>query len=693
MRSSTRLIYLFFIAFIFQGCGGGTSVSVTAGFGDPQTGEDDENQGGLLIVVSSGEQLVDSIQAGFTTQLTRDLGEGTGGIGDEVSLDTGAPGVSEGVADGAAGARLSTTYTQEVSVDEHDTVKYDGKHLYVAPTRGLSCCFVVDVAVDVALDEAESDGLVAPIPEPGPRAIRILATDPVSATVSEAGSIELPDDRTVEGMYIKDDQLATITSTTWWGYYGREFERIDAWAGQSAGFRLYDVSAASAPEVLWEIEIEGGFVNSRLVDDTVYLITRHTPQVEGLQFYPLSEDDEAKNQPLIEALTIDDIIPRTRINGEDGQLFAPDDCYVLDPENELAPGERGHPVLTTIIAIDLQNPGISDTLCYNESVSGTYVSPTAIHLTQHEYPPGGTPNTIVHRFEYGNGLEYSGSGKVAGDLRTGGNLDFRISESAEFIRLVTTAFTDNEDDRFEHRLHVLAPSSTRLELDTVAQLPNEDRPEAIGKPNEDLYGVRFLGDRAFLVTFERIDPLYVIDLSDHRSPRIAGELEVTGFSDFLHPVSDALLLGLGQDERGLVKLELFDISRLDTPLSLSALSIPEGADWSYSDARYDRHAFTYLADVDGIDRFTVPVNAGFSSKEVGYNWEDRLHLFEIHGKTSPSSAFLTEVGYISATSQNSDFYGGGRNRSVLHDDAVFYIFGDQVWSALWTNPSDQLGPQ
>ena len=201
----------------------------------------------------------------------------------------------------------------------------------------------------------------------------------------------------------------------------------------------------------------------------------------------------------------------------------------------------------------------------------------------------------------------------------------------------------------EHFLHVLTPADDDLELDPVATLPNARRPDPIGKPNEDLYGVRFLGDRAYLVTFERTDPLYVIDLSDHGDPRIAGELEVTGFSDFLHPVTDELLLGLGADQVGRVKLELFDISSLSEPASLGALVLSPDADWTHSEARYDRHAFTYLAGDEGIDRFAVPISAGFSDEESGYRSQERLHLLEIRDKGEPGAASMVDVGYISAT--------------------------------------------
>ena len=74
------------------------------------------------------------------------------------------------------------------------------------------------------------------------------------------------------------------------------------------------------------------------------------------------------------------------------------------------------------------------------------------------------------------------------------------------------------EDRVDHKLYILRESTTRPELDIVSELPNENRPEEIGKPNEALYGVRFLSDRAYAVTFEQIDPLYVIDLLDPTRP-------------------------------------------------------------------------------------------------------------------------------------------------------------------------------
>jgi uncharacterized secreted protein with C-terminal beta-propeller domain len=212
-------------------------------------------------------------------------------------------------------------------------------------------------------------------------------------------------------------------------------------------------------------------------------------------------------------------------------------------------------------------------------------------------------------------------------------------------------------------------------------LPNEDHPSEIGKPNEDLYGVRFFGDTLYLVTFERTDPLYVLDLTDQTNPTVAGELEVTGFSDFLHPVNDDLLLGLGQDENGLVKLELFNVASIDSPYSLKDLSIGDNASWITSPARYNRHAFTYQQISETSDRFSIPVTMSYSSPELGYVQENRLYKFDLTNKNQSDSATILENGFISGGYNN--WWNSDRQRAFFHEESVFYINGDNVLSSFW----------
>ena len=112
---------------------------------------------------------------------------------------------------------------------------------------------------------------------------------------------------------------------------------------------------------------------------------------------------------------------------------------------------------------------------------------------------------------------------------------------------------------------------------------------------ERIFAVRFLGDKGYVVTFRQVDPLYTLDLSNPEKPTVRGELELLGFSSYLHPIGDDLLLGLGQDanEQGQTQgtqLSLFDVSDLSAPKRLHAKALGESTS---SAAEYDHHAFLY----------------------------------------------------------------------------------------------------
>jgi uncharacterized secreted protein with C-terminal beta-propeller domain len=118
--------------------------------------------------------------------------------------------------------------------------------------------------------------------------------------------------------------------------------------------------------------------------------------------------------------------------------------------------------------------------------------------------------------------------------------------------------------------------------------------DGLGK-TEQIYSVRFMGDVAYVVTFRQTDPLYTVDLSDPRSPRLLGELKIPGYSAYLHPVADGRLLGIGQDatDEGMVQgsqVSLFDVSDLANPVRLDTHTLSEG---TTSQVEYDHHAFLY----------------------------------------------------------------------------------------------------
>jgi hypothetical protein len=136
--------------------------------------------------------------------------------------------------------------------------------------------------------------------------------------------------------------------------------------------------------------------------------------------------------------------------------------------------------------------------------------------------------------------------------------------------------------------------------------------------NEQIYATRFLGDRAYVVTFRQIDPLFVIDLEDPSEPKIAGELQVSGFSNFLYPLPDHQLLAIGQDAdaSGLVQgmaLQIFDVRDANAPRLAHKYVF---ADQGYSDANSDHRAITFHPDQNLVAFPFQNYSTGESTLEV-----------------------------------------------------------------------------
>ena len=585
------------------------------------------------------------------------------------------------VADAAAATSAGTsnftgTYTQELNVDELDAVRYDGEHLYVAPRRYFHCCFILAEA-GAAVDD------VRPEPE---RAIRILATDPTNGDAGVVSRIPLEDDVSVQGMYVEANRLFALTGQAAYGHFGDLWADLSIWAPEKLGFRIYDTSDKANPQLEVEAMIDGVFVDSRRIGNTVYIVSRYTPWIDGLHYYVQTSQQQAENEALLATVTLDQLLPKITFGNETELLVAPERCY--------ATTDAVHPyaVITSITAVPLDDPRSFSTTCYNEDAYGVYVSENALYYTESR-PDLAVERDVtrIHKFGLaGTNVSYRGSADIDGAVWRGGQADFRMSEHNGDLRLMASQFDWNSDDFVDHQLFVLRESSTRPDLDIVSTLPNNDRPEEIGKPNEALYGVRFLGDVAYAVTFEQIDPLYAIDLSNPADPFIAGELQVTGFSDFLHPVNDDLLLGLGRSAGGGIKLELFDVSNIAQPLSRGSSVI--GGRGSYSEALYDRHAFTYQADVNGVDRFAIPAQVYAMDGSWQFQ-ESALYLFEILDKNVPSLAAMNRVGAIEPPPLDPNWPEWvERSRAFVHDDTVYYIRDEHVWSAFWQSPSLVNGP-
>lgn len=646
------LTFLGSVFLVVAGCGGSSS-----GGGLP-----DEPAAGLLRPVADASTLEASLKSAFTAMSSTE------------QLILGAD-----IAAGAAAAgNFTGTYTQEKNVDEFDAVRYDGSHLFVAPRRYYYCCYIL---ADAAPDGATNTGA---LPQ---RSIRILSTDPDSGAATLAGTIELADQVSVQGMYLDNDRMFALTGESLYGTYGELWADIAIWAPQKLGYHIYDVSDPSDPVLEFDATIDGVFVESRRIGNTVYIVSRYTPHIDGLNYYVSTPAEQAQNEQILAGVSLSDLLPKITVNGQTRELVAPDRCYVTT-----AADGTGYPVLTSITAIPIDNPSAFSSTCYNEAAYGAYVSENALYFAELRPDIAVSRNTTrIHKFALsGTSVAYRGSVDIDGNVWRGGQSDFRMSEHEGDLRILTSQFDWTNEDFVDHKLYILRESSSQLGLDVVSTLPNEQRPDEIGKPNEALYGVRFLADRAYAVTFQQIDPLYALDISNPADPFIAGELVVTGFSDFLHPINDALLLGLGSGDNGGVKLELFDVSDISQPLSRGSATL--GGRGSHSEATYNRHAFTYQANVNGVDRFTIP--ATLYSFDGNYDYlQSGLYLFEIRDKNMPALASLSSADSIipPANGTTIPFYSD-RNRAFIHNDTVYYIRDEAVWAAFWQSPRVVNGP-
>jgi hypothetical protein len=565
------------------------------------------------------------------------------------------------------------TYTQELNVDELDSVRYDGELLMIAPRRYSYCCFILDAQF-------------APQKPPPAASIRVLSTDPDNAAASLVSEIPLDNNVSVQGMYLKDEKMFALTTQRFYGSYGELWARPAIWAPEKFGFQVYDMSDPANPTLESEATIDGVYVESRRIGNTVYIVSRYTPYLDNLHYYVTTAEQQFENDELLDATALDDLLPQITIDGETRALVRPQNCFVASSEDKV-----DYPVLTSITAVPLDDPSAFATTCYNESAYGVYVSERALYLAQHRSSVSLQKDiTRIHKFALsGTRVGYRGSADVEGNVWQGNQADFRLSEANGDLRVLTSQFSWGSDDFVDHMLYVLREATATPDLEVIASLPNAGRSQEIGKPNEALFGVRFLENKAYAVTFERIDPLYVIDLSDPTDPYIAGELNVPGVSEFLHPVTDELLLGVGRDAQGGVKLELFDASDITQPLSRGNMVI--GGPGSDSEVFRDRHAFTYQPDVNGIDRFTIPVNT--YAADGSYTFlGSALYLFEIHDKTTPSLASMNFVAPVEQPAVRTGPLWAERSRAFIHDDTVYYLRDETVWGLFWHSPYAINGP-
>ncbi len=363
--------------------------------------------------------------------------------------------------------------------------------------------------------------------------------------------------------------------------------------------------------------------------------------------------------------------------------------------------------LTVSVAIDLNAAQFkADGIAYFGSPETVYVTPKSMYLTSRFYSnnkgysldtntfPRQYPKTLIHKFALKSGqFDYRGSGVVLGNLGWNQMSTFQLDEDKQGnLRIVTSNWNaankknKSNDPATRSPVILTALGEQHGKLVTLSRLPNRYYPQPLGKKGESLYGARLFDDYAYFVTFRRTDPLYVIDMRNPRSMKVAGELVIPGFSDYLHPIDNGLLLGIGKEIEVLkdgqtgrskgIKLSLFDIRNPARPREISKIII--GNQTSNTQVSRNHHALTTLkVGNSGITRLLMPATI--------YDKDNRrsiagLHRFEIDSRHKK----ITHLGKINALTNNKNqWYWNYNDRSIMIGERVFYFHQGKFQEAPW----------
>lgn len=494
---------------------------------------------------------------------------------------------------------FSNTNVQEFGVDEAGRVKSDGRAVYA---------FAHDPQDRSALPQLR----ILPVAQDG--AVVGSPTEvPLSFRESGRWTAEA-------GLYLDATRLVAVTGSRAASFSGVPWADTAAWRSGSTRVEVFDRTDPLAPASRWFARFDGHLVASRRVGDRLVLVLRHAVELGGIVAAPSTDVQRAANRRLFDATATAALLPTVAIGNATPAPLVDAADILLPPPGAQEP----QPQYVLVVAIDLAQPRVASVVAIAGVIDAVYAAPRNLYLASSRFassrlglpgfvePP--VPLTDVHRIALdGAALAVVGSGVVEGHLgRTPDNAPLRFSESEGRLRVATSS-AQMWGRGVVNRLSVLEPSSVVPGmLRTLAVLPNARRPEPIGKPGELLYGTRFVGDRLYAVTFERIDPLYVVDLADAADPRIAGAVELPGFSDWLHPLPGGLLLGVGRDARASggvtwfqgLQLNLFDVSDAARPAVLQRILV--GKRGSESALLAHPHAYSEIQPAGQALQFALP---------------------------------------------------------------------------------------
>jgi inhibitor of cysteine peptidase len=431
-----------------------------------------------------------------------------------VTLDTFTTADTEALA-----ADAVTTNEQEDGVSEADLIKSDGKYLYYASGN---CLKIAEIA----------------------------------PSLKKAEYIYFQNN--IEGIYTLTDKIIVIQRKSG-NYYLCAIDGLQFASPYSTSNNKTFIDIINKNDVSFEktstIEIDGTHINSRVENDLLILATQCSTASEYyLQTYYQPGEDPAiiyqQNLDKIKFFAETNIIlPKYSVSYNNVTIA---DNLVLSGNQIYSTEDGVGSSLLTVSTIDLSNeqPELNKVSFFGYGYE-LYAPSGKLYITNNTYP-----STTIHRIDIIDRKPvYKASGKIPGRILN----RWAMNEYNDVLRV---AVINDQKDCSE--LYCLQLNNDKLEI--IGSISNI-------APRENLHSARFIGEKGYLVTFKKIDPLFTVDLSDHTNPKIVGELKVPGYSDYIHPFGDNYLLTLGKDTDNQgsfawfqgIQLSIFDVSDMNNP--------------------------------------------------------------------------------------------------------------------------------
>ena len=567
------------------------------------------------------------------------------------------PVITEGSTD------YSTTNIQVSNVDEPDFLKNDGKYAYILSQDQLTI-----------IDAYPAD---------------------TAKIISKVG-LDVKG-QSLQNMFLNKDRLVIFYDGNDEQYTISKYDYIPNTVYTPTTHAIViDVSDRQNPKIVKNYEVNGNYFNARMIGNYVYFISTSNVDYNNpippvvrqsskaimsppVYYYDMPEPNYNFNTVTSFDIFGDKINSQTYLMGSTGTLYVSNDAiYIAYQKNYpyyygVDAKDRFFKAIVPLLPDDIQNKiksidqsGLdpdtkwaktSDLMqnTYNnmrESDKAQLFDKIQRALQDYNIKAQDSTKTVIEKIAIDNGaLKYVAQGQVPGYLLN----QYSMDESGNRFRVATTSqYYNSENGNWQsNNVYVLDNSLNIVgSLDKIA-------------PNEKIYSARFMGDKLYLVTFHRIDPFFVIDLSAD-TPRVLGALKIPGYSSYLHPYDENHIIGIGkeitQNEYGNseplgIKISLFDVSDVSNPVTVDTYEI--GGPTSNSDVLSDPKAllFDKEKNILSIPIWTqqyvqpVPLGGGAIPRPVTENnWQgfyvfgvDPNHGFRLKGTVEHSNG--TDYGY------------------------------------------------